>query len=856
MNFYDFSEIRERGNCVKFITSVLGERVSDGRCRAIWRGGSNPTSVSVSPEEWYDHSQKSGGGIIELCAVSKFSGDVQRAQDFLGEWLHLEPKKGLSKRRASTRMDALVSQGYKEVERYYYTDEEGAARVIVVRMEHPEKAKEFIQETPSGARPKDVEQVLYNLPVITLAPWVIITEGEKDANTLIRWSLPATTCIGGSKKWQESYNRFFDGKDVVISRDNDEAGIGHARMVARSLAHLAKSIRILCPSSLAKGDVTDWVNREGGTKDAFLLLVKNAPQLSKEEALWSDEEAQLIKAKEANETPLSNTVAVSKVIDGKTKRVEEPITLCDLAQSIHDRFLGFPRRLGDTRMFDHDKDSGRIEFLDNKSAVFAWMGMKSKRAIHWGRASGAVTKDELYEGLMQTAIRYESISLVPDYPRRDDVYYAYREKIKPSPGNECFNRLMDFFNPANEASRILLRALFAAPIYFRHGIRRPCWIIDSESGPGVGKSTVAELLGELYRCSPIKTNKHELQYDFKELLKRVVSSEGRSSRILVVDNVTGIFDNPNFAAMVTDFGISGKAPYGRGEETRPNNLTYIITANSANINNDIASRSFGIMLARPTWNANWATDVINYVKTYRYTIFGDIIEIISRNRGKVKPMTRIPEFEQEILWPMCQNESEYAAAISGIMAQREEANVEQEIARQCGEIIALKLQELFGAGHYAENIVAFIRYEIIDLWLSDLRPHTKMQDVRNYAKIGLIKEIDTEIRRYPKSGTGPRSALRSTGLMWIGRDCTKENFKHVVIIGRGGSGNKAEKIDSVWDQAILEQLPACMTVVPESITVTKEPVEVAPQSLLPMAEADSRHCIEDDPFSIGELPPL
>ena len=142
---------------------------------------------------------------------------------------------------------------------------------------------------------------------------------------------------------------------------------------------------------------------------------------------------------------------------------------------------------------------------------------------------------------------------------------------------------MRFFNPANEASRVLLRALFAAPIYYRYGVRRPCWILDSEAGPGVGKTTIAELLGTLYCCSPIKTSKQELKFDHKELLKRVVSSEGRSSRILLVDNVTGVFDDAHFADMVTGFGISGKAPYGRGEETRPNNLTYIITSNSANM---------------------------------------------------------------------------------------------------------------------------------------------------------------------------------------------------------------------------------------------------------------------------------
>lgn len=819
MNFYSFDEIKSRANCIRFVEDVFGERISDGRCRAVWRNGTNPQSVSVSEKEWYDFSEEVGGGILELCAKTKFGGDIQQAQNWLGDWLGLEPKRLLSKKPMHNLLSKRLEEGYTETNRYYYTDELGNARLVVIRVEHPELGKTFIQEAPSGVRPRDVEHFLYNLPMIKASPWAVVVEGEKDSETLIAMKIPATTNVGGSKKWDDSYSKYLEGKDVVICRDNDDAGLAHARVVAASVVGKAKTVRVICPSALYKGDVTDWMKKESGTKFDLLTLIKASPQILVGDPFLDDEETKICKAKVANETALSNTHVVTKIIDGKEKRVDEPFAMHQLAAKIHERFLGFPRRLGDSRMFDHDRDSGRVEFIDNKSALFAWIAMKSKHVIHWGRVSGAVTKDELYEGLIQTATRYESISQVPDYPRRTDVYYAYRDKVAPSKNNECFYGLMDFFHTANTSSKILLRALFAAPIYYRFGVRRPCWIIDSESGPGVGKSTIAELLGTLYRCAPIKTNKQELQFDFKELLKRVVSSEGRSSRILLVDNVTGMFDNPNFAAMVTDFGISGKAPYGRGEETRPNNLTYIITANSANINNDIASRSFGIMLAKPTYNANWTRDVMAYIEKNRYTIFGDIIDIISRSRPSITPNTRIPEFEQEILWPMCIDRSEYDQAIQGITTQREDANVEEELARQCGEIIALKLRELL-VTKFAEDTVAFIRYEIVDMWLSDLRPHTKMQDVRNFAKIGLIKEINKDIRRYPNSGTGPLSALRSTGLMWIGNKVIQPQYEGVNIIGRGGHGNKAESIKIIYDEKIKELLPECIDIEAEEITIT------------------------------------
>lgn len=805
MNFYSFDEIREKGSCIRFVEEVLGERVVDGRCKAAWRGGTNEHSVSVKETEWYDFSEAKGGGIIELCAVAKFGGDIQLAQDFLGGWLRIAPKQMLSKNtHRKTRYNKLIEEGYKEVARYYYKDEAGVTRHIAIRLEHPEKAKEFVQETPNGPGTKDVELLLYNLPTIAKSKWVVIVEGEKDADTLIKWDIPATTNVGGSKKWLDSYNEWFRDKDVVICRDNDDSGLGHAKVVARSLADIAKTIRIICPSNLHKGDVTDWMQREQGTREKFFAMIKNVPALSREEARWSDEELQLLKAKECNQTPFANTRMVEKTIDGKDKKVEEPFPVRELCEGIHERFIGFPRRIGESRLFDHDRDSGCIEYIDNKAALFAWIGRKSKRPVHWGRCSGAVGKDELFEGLIQSAIRYESISMVPDFPRRADVYYAYRDPVHPSENHECFNGLMRFFNPANEASRILLRALFAAPIYYRYGVRRPCWILDSEAGPGVGKTTIAELLGTLYCCSPIKTSKQELKFDHKELLKRVVSSEGRSSRILLVDNVTGVFDDAHFADMVTGFGISGKAPYGRGEETRPNNLTYIITTNSANINNDIASRSFTVMLAKPKYDGAWTELVMRYIEKHRYTILGDVLDMLQNPVPLgCAPHTRMPEFEQEVLRQMCANDVEYHTAIAGIVKQREEANVDEEFARQASEILQYKIDECIMPKSHSASSYVFIRTEVVERWLSDMK--LKVQDLRNYAKTGLLDCIDKEVRRFPTGSGGKNNIQRSSGVMWIGQKTTFEEFPGVLVIGRGKSG-AFEMIGEVPDLDISQSL--------------------------------------------------
>ena len=74
-------------------------------CGAKARETPSPSTV-----KWFDHAANEGGGLIELCARTKFgnmeSGAIQQAQEFLGEWLHLKEvqlRKASSNRTQSAR---------------------------------------------------------------------------------------------------------------------------------------------------------------------------------------------------------------------------------------------------------------------------------------------------------------------------------------------------------------------------------------------------------------------------------------------------------------------------------------------------------------------------------------------------------------------------------------------------------------------------------------------------------------------------------------------------------------------------------------------------------------------------------
>lgn len=153
-----------------------------------------------------------------------------------------------------------------------------------------------------------MRQVPYRLPelieAVALGKTVFVVEGERDVDRLAALSVPATTNAGGAGKWRLELTAFFDGASVVIIPDNDPQkthpktgapmfhpdgrpvlpGQDHGAAVARALALVAR-VRVLdlaavWPDMPLKGDVSDWLDRGGGSAEALYELAERMP-------LWS-----------------------------------------------------------------------------------------------------------------------------------------------------------------------------------------------------------------------------------------------------------------------------------------------------------------------------------------------------------------------------------------------------------------------------------------------------------------------------------------------------------------------------------------------------------------------------------------
>lgn len=120
---------------------------------------------------------------------------------------------------------------------------------------------------------KGLSLILYNLLEVSRAKEdeiIFMTEGAKDARTLMRLGIVATAALFNN--WRDTDTKLLDGKSVIILVDNDDAGEIKALQAAHDRRSKSSSIKLLRLPGLGKSeDVTDWL-KKGGKKERLLEL--------------------------------------------------------------------------------------------------------------------------------------------------------------------------------------------------------------------------------------------------------------------------------------------------------------------------------------------------------------------------------------------------------------------------------------------------------------------------------------------------------------------------------------------------------------------------------------------------------
>ena len=773
MDIYDYDEIKEAADCVEYCKRELGMSPTGTSGNFMqfhnpWRAGSDSGAFSVAKTGFTDHVSGEKGSIIDLVANAQFGGDLFGAQDHLGRYFDLTPK-------------MPVKDGRKIVKVYQYKDLEGNVCHETVRWD----PKDFSQRRPDPDNEdkfiwsiKGVDTILYNLAAWHEKKGICVVGGEKDVENLTVIGIPATTNPMGEGNWKAAYNEWFRGKKVYILPDNDDAGQAHAQNVAWNVRNIAEEVKIVqLPDLPPTGDVTDWIEA-GGDKSALIALIDEVPALNTDELQQPDyrQEDESVAA-QANAKPFRN-YEYETFIDsqGNEKDRKVPRKLREMVKDVHRRFWDFPRLVGHT-LFDHDRKSGRIVNIESASKLKAWMDERSPNNSEIsGKPDGCTTREELYHALHDRAQHYEMISGVPSWPSRNDVYYTHGPLPEPSEDRRYFDEFFKFFEGASGVDQLLIKLLIASPLYYRPLVDRPMWVIDSDDGQGSGKTKLVEMVAYLYGGDDIgcrdpltidyKEMNNEMAFD-RNVRRRLLSPQGRRKRICLIDNVDGFYHCSQLAQLITAGAISGMAQYGRGDETRPNDLSYMMTSNSATLDRDLIDRSMILKLQKPSRRVReWEKTVSDYIAAHRLRIIADIKAVLeSGPQFELEtPQSRFGGWEREVMAPILGNMANYSAVWKEMQARRASADGEVEESETVTHALEQGMRDI---GVDPDTYCVWITSPVLQTWCLKAIPgfggaqgRGATQKLKRMAG-KMIPQLAAKPQKYPHSGKRSRR-----GMLW------------------------------------------------------------------------------------------
>jgi hypothetical protein len=457
--------------------------------------------------------------------------------------------------------------------------------------------------------------------------WGWCVKGQKDVEG-IKTLIPSLAAID------------WTGRTVRINADYDpkpktrQRVIGAAKALAKALyrAGAANVYLVMAPGTEdgPKIGVDDYIKEHG--HDAYLDLLKKAQRLAGLSYRITNYRTEEAKDKDDGK--------------GEGKLVKRALTAPQIIARIDRTMGGWPRRVGGVLWAP---DGDQVRRFDDPAALFAWMQLKQPEPIRWGQSasSGMVAKAELFAALQQTVSSYDAVELYPHFPKLPNRYYLHPDPIH---GGKYLSGLVDYFRPASDVDRELLKAAIITQLWSGAGGQRPAFIIlasagDADGGRGRGKTTVPRLVGRLVGGCLSDSLKNE----FKGIITDLLSPGADGFRVGLLDNVKALeLSNDQFEALITSEYIDGHAMF-EGKGRRLNTFSWFVTINGANLSKDIAKRGFIIELGRCEYTPEWQKGAERYIDEYRWHLIGEIGDILAAPSVKLSAYSRWAAWEDAVL---------------------------------------------------------------------------------------------------------------------------------------------------------------------------------------------------------------
>lgn len=332
--------------------------------------------------------------------------------------------------------------------------------------------------------------------------------------------------------------------------------------------------------------------------------------------------------------------------NGKGKPVRVAIPLEKVIRHVKACFGGWPRSLnGILFEYDHETEDGLpsprgLRVLGKPDAFFAWM--HERGTVHmWegeavdadGEPTSAVKRGELFSAVQQWTEGdhlVSAIEMIPHEPEIPGVFYVPCDL--PEPTGRALRTFVNAFNAATDLDRAKIEALILTTCWGGPPGKRPAFVFTSEAGRGAGKTSSARAIGLLVG-GLITMSEGE---DPAVFLQRLFSDDSLNSRGVLIDNVKGRVNSGQLEAWITGPTVEGKRMYHGGVRRR-NDMTWILTANTASFSRDLAERSVIIQLGEPqTGGRDFDSWVASWMRENRPQLIADIID-----RLRSDPMTAI-----------------------------------------------------------------------------------------------------------------------------------------------------------------------------------------------------------------------
>lgn len=324
--------------------------------------------------------------------------------------------------------------------------------------------------------------------------------------------------------------------------------------------------------------------------------------------------------------------------EGEPVNIAKPINI--IAREINEACGGHPlvvqRQLLTLRPYDHETiPSGDVlRFLNDHNALFAYLHEQCE--LHWPTAIKkgmkgksrknvtAVSRREMFEHLRDAATtNYTAIEVLPHVPQYSGTFYV--PVSFPSGGTGALAEFMAHINAETEDDKALILAALLTPAWGGDPGKRPAFVFTSDHGRGTGKSQTAELICSIYGGRITIQDKD----DWAQIRTRLLADESLSARCVLWDNIKHRVSGQQIESLITTPAIDGHKMYV-GQYSRPNRLTYFLTANGPAMSQDLADRSVVIKIGKQRHGSDWEQWSGSFLRERRRDLLADIYTALSQ----------------------------------------------------------------------------------------------------------------------------------------------------------------------------------------------------------------------------------